>query len=103
MHMARRAVAWAEWAEWTCKSDIAGETRRSRLQSKRAGFGPLSFFGAPTANPLISRVSCCEAAIQSDIGRECQRVIAPQHGNHLVERGNREAGFVGDVSNVEAR
>ena len=39
----------------------------------------------------------------SDIGCECQRVIAPQHGNHEVKRRNREPGFVGHVSNIQSR
>ena len=38
--MARRAAAWAEW---TCKHAVAGEPCKCRLQSKRAGFGPLFF------------------------------------------------------------
>ena len=38
--------------------------------------------------------------VLSDIGGESQRVIAPQHRKHEVERRNREPRFVGHVCNV---
>jgi hypothetical protein len=44
MHMAPRAAAWVAWAEWTCNIRHCRRTLQVALQSRRAGFGPLSVF-----------------------------------------------------------
>jgi hypothetical protein len=81
--MAAVAAAWVAWAVWTCNTALQALPPACWLQSKRAGFGPLFFFGAPGRAHLLGG----ESPLHS------------RHGQVLAE-GN---GFPGDRESEGSR
>jgi hypothetical protein len=63
MHTARRAAAWAAWAEWTCNIRYCRRTLQVPVAVKQSGLRPALVYGAPGRRVVHSGVGCAVASL----------------------------------------